>query len=236
MGVGVSSLPISQHLQNQQTGIYNLQQSQPRGPLAPTISNQPLLNPLIPTNTGFNSFVSTRPGTNPPAVPPLPSFLSNPSNFRSHSNPSNPILPQATGYPLGGFGGLQSQPTSFNPNGFGSLQTQPTGFNPSGFGGFQTGSQFIGNGLNPQQGGIGSSVGAFPNFLPPATSPPPDNNSPANIFAQMKSGTFGKDDAPQSADKYDALRMGDPSQVVPQQTGWGVQPNFMPPYSGFGQR
>lgn len=37
--------------------------------------------------------------------------------------------------------------------------------------------------------------------------PQSTNAAPANIFAQMKAGTFASDDdAPQSADKYDALR------------------------------
>ena len=37
---------------------------------------------------------------------------------------------------------------------------------------------------------------------------PPANTNPANVFAQMKSGTFATDNtgAPQSADKYDVLR------------------------------
>jgi hypothetical protein len=67
------------------------------------------------------------------------------------------------------------------------------------------------------------------NMAPPAPSQNKDV-SPANVFAQMKSGTFGDDSAPQPAGKhrylldtlssnvpcagtYDALR--------PQPTGWG---------------
>jgi hypothetical protein len=78
---------------------------------------------------------------------------------------------------------------------------------------------------------------------PPAQAPTKDV-SPANIFAQMKSGTFGDDAAPQEAstyylvrslisyslsmaDRYDALR--------PQPTGWnnGYQQQQQ---TGFGYR
>ena len=48
---------------------------------------------------------------------------------------------------------------------------------------------------------------APPPPVPPLPSQPAVNTNPANIFAQMKSGTFAQDDsAPQGADKYDALR------------------------------
>lgn len=62
---------------------------------------------------------------------------------------------------------------------------------------------------------------------PPNVNPPPDNNSPANIFAAMKAGSFANANAPQSSDKYDALR--------PQPTGWNAlstQPTGFNP--GFG--
>lgn len=52
----------------------------PRGPVAPVYANQPLLNPLIPTQTGMSSFVPTR----------------------------QPLMPTMTGYPMqqgmGGYG------------------------------------------------------------------------------------------------------------------------------------
>ena len=59
----------------------------------------------------------------------------------------------------------------------------PTGFNP-GFGQF---------------GGVASP--------PPAPAPPPQNTNPANVFAQMKSGTFGADNNsdPQNASMCRAL-------------------------------
>ena len=52
----------------------------PRGPVAPVYQNQPLLNPLIPTQTGMNSFVPTR----------------------------QPMAPQMTGYPMMGMSGYPS--------------------------------------------------------------------------------------------------------------------------------
>ena len=52
----------------------------PRGPVAPVYQNQPLLNPLIPTQTGMNSFVPTR----------------------------QPMMPQMTGYPMMGMSGYPS--------------------------------------------------------------------------------------------------------------------------------
>jgi hypothetical protein len=80
--------------------------------------------------------------------------------------------------------------------------------------------------------GFNGGYGQFNSSMsPPPSAPSPANNAnPANIFAQMKSGTFGDDSAPQApgkssspflfrgsgscqtSDRYDALR--------PQQTGW----------------
>ena len=63
----------------------------------------------------------------------------------------------------------------------------PTGFNPGmGMGNFNNGM-------------------SSPPPLPQQQSPQKDT-SPANIFAQMKSGTFAAENAPQDASKYDALR------------------------------
>ncbi|KZT37659.1 hypothetical protein SISSUDRAFT_1048179 [Sistotremastrum suecicum HHB10207 ss-3] len=203
LGMGSSPVPVAQ-LQAQQTGFPGFT---PRGPLAPVPQNQGLLNPLIPTNTGFNSFVPTRPNVpsfQPTNLAPMqPSFLSSqPTGFQplrpilsqptGLPNFNNPILPQATGYP-----NFLPQPTNSNLG------------NVNGFGG---------GALGP-----GSTFGSY-NPSPPAASPPPANNvhSPANVFAQMKSGTFANDQAPQSSDKYDALRMG---PLTSQPTGWGFQGN-----------
>ncbi|KAK7061699.1 hypothetical protein R3P38DRAFT_2831037 [Favolaschia claudopus] len=225
LGMGSSPVPMGQHLNNQRTGLIPSPSPQPqlsayagpRGPLAPVPANQSLLAPLIPTQTGFNSFVPTRPGTAPTmmsspfANPPMqPSFLSS----------------QPTGYP-GGPGPLQAQPTGFQPsfmaaqptgapfggfNGNGFVQSNPTGFGQSPFGNNQ--SPF--NNPAPFNNTNGFSS---PPPVPPLPSSAPANTNPANIFAQMKAGTLGaEDDAPQSSDRYDALR---PNPMVAQTTGWG---------------
>ncbi|KAI0082484.1 hypothetical protein K474DRAFT_1655259 [Panus rudis PR-1116 ss-1] len=235
MGMGNSPVPIGQHLQAQQTGMLPPPQAQqqfnngPRGPFAPVPANQSLLQPLIPTTTGFNSFVPTRPQSTsalPPPQPPQmqpspqpPSFLSNqPTGFPGVGQ-MQPLMAQPTGFPTSG--PLMSQPTGM-PNGFGaspfgnggippvpsmptnnfsSINTNPTGFNP-GFGQSPFGNQH-------------------------SISPPPQSNnttdtSPASVFAKMKSGSFGTDDKgqPQGADKYNALRA-NPMPLTAQPTGWG---------------
>ncbi|KAJ8523034.1 hypothetical protein ONZ45_g480 [Pleurotus djamor] len=195
----------------------------PRGPLAPVPANQSLLQPLVPTQTGFNSFIPTRPPTNPPPPsflsqpPQQPSFLNaQPTSF-INSQPTGfagvqpPLLSQPTGMPMGGFGTMQTIPfqgNGFGQNGPGQVQPTPTGFNP-------------GFGQLPMQ--------SSPPPLP--TSNPTNNTSPANIFAQMKSGTFAADSNsdPQSADRYNALR---PNPIAIQPTGWG---GFQGGYNGYHQ-
>ncbi|KDQ64469.1 hypothetical protein JAAARDRAFT_75108 [Jaapia argillacea MUCL 33604] len=220
LGMGPSPVPIGQHLQGQQTGLFPPpQQSGPRGPFAPVPANQSLLQPLIPTSTGFNNFVPTRPSSAP--FQPQPQFLApQPTGF---GGSPQPFLPQPTGFAPQG--PLLSQPTgmnggsfgNFNPNppyqntGFSPVSSNPTGFNP-GFG------QFSASGLPP---------------VPPLPNAPSKDTSPANVFAQMKSGSFasGNDSgAPQTADKYDALRPN--STPIPAQvTGWGYP--TMTGYQGF---
>lgn len=128
MGMGPSPVPMGQ-IQPQPTGV---QLGTPRGPFAPVPQNQGLLQPLVPTNTGFNSFVPTRPQSNPP--PPVPSLSSpfgNPSPQPSFLNtqPTGFQAPQATGFP-GSIGA--PQPQSAYPS---SINSQPTGF--GGIGGIQ---------------------------------------------------------------------------------------------------
>ncbi|KAI0698514.1 hypothetical protein C8T65DRAFT_10646 [Cerioporus squamosus] len=233
MGMGSSPVPIGQALQAQQTGMFSAPSPGPRGPFAPVPANQALLQPLVPTTTGFSGFVPTRPSASPspfssqpPQQPSLlpqqtgfvggaPSMLSQPTGFQPQG-----IMSQPTGMPSGNFGnyggGMQSvpsfQPTpSFtpvqtNPTGFNPIQSNPTGFNP-GYGQ----SPFGGNGYNAT---------SLPP-VPPVPSQASVNTNPANIFAQMKSGTFAQDDAgPQGADKYDALRP-NPTPLTVQSTGWG---------------
>ncbi|KIJ56862.1 hypothetical protein M422DRAFT_62777 [Sphaerobolus stellatus SS14] len=258
LGFGSSPVPIGQHLQNQQTGLYQIPGNGPRGPLAPVPSNQGLLNPLVPA-IGINQFIPTRPTSNPPfqtLSTQATGFQSSQPSFLSSPPPGygggSPLLPQQTGFPglgpsngtFGNFTGIAPQPTGFvngftptgannfqSQNSFGGLNAQPTGFNPgfnpnvnSGFSpnanttfnpnvnsGFNPGfNSNVNSGFSPQNSGLPG----LPNFLPPpgrAASPPKDH-SPANIFAQMKAGTFADDTAPQPSDKYDALRA--------QPTGW----------------
>ena len=219
LGMGASPLPLGQHLQSQRTGMYAQPlQNGARGPLAPVPANQGLLNPLIPTNTGFNQFVPTRPASNPPFQPsPQPSFLPQgqpaflsapPIGF----GPNGPLVSQPTGFP-----GIPQQQTGFpaisaQPTGFGNALATPNFMPPNGYGGVQSSEQ-IGPpsclvdltrvrtdlpGFNPS-----FSQPSFNNGgLAPPSAPPQKDHSPANVFAQMKSGTFGNDAAPQPAGMY----------------------------------
>ncbi|KAF8627174.1 hypothetical protein AX15_004492 [Amanita polypyramis BW_CC] len=219
LGMSPSPLPKGQHLQNpqlqsQQPSLVPSPSPQPqfqpqshngpRGPYAPVPANQSLLQPLIPTQTGFGGFIPTRPINNASTTATVSSLTSNAQpSFLTHQPtglPNQMLLPQVTGVP---FGAVQTG-GNFGP---GPLPMQPqfTGFNPGA-------GQFIPN-----------------NFTAPPVPPLPssvansngNNNStsPANVFAQMKSGTFANEDnpQPQSAEKYDALR---PSPFIAQPTGW----------------
>ncbi|CCM04043.1 uncharacterized protein FIBRA_06201 [Fibroporia radiculosa] len=248
LGMGSSPVPIGQHMQHQQTGLLPPPQppqpvNGPRGPLAPVPANQSLLQPLIPTTTGFNNFVPTRPQSVQSSFQsqaPQPSFLSTQPTGFPGSNQS--LLPQATGFPGPVPSPIMAQPTGFNGGNFsaGPMVSQPTGMPANNYGGqmgqmnggftptpsFQNGGGF---GIQSNPTGYASGFGQSP-FGNGASSPPAPpsqpamNTSPANIFAQMKSGTFASDNTsvPQSADKYDALRPA-PSPLTAQPTGWGYQ-------------
>ncbi|CAE6520745.1 unnamed protein product [Rhizoctonia solani] len=120
LGMGNSVAPIGQLLTAQQTGLLG-----PRSPPAPIPSNQSLLAPLVPTSSGFNSFVPTRPGS----TPSFGGFQSQPTGFQ----PSQPsfLQSQPTGFQLSQPSFLQSQPTGFQPTQPSFLQSQPTGFQSS---------------------------------------------------------------------------------------------------------
>lgn len=118
LGMGSSPAPVGQHLQNQYSGVLPLpQQNGPQGPYAPVPANQGLLQPLIPTQTGFNSFVPTRPPLSP---------------FQPQSQPAQPsfLQTQVTGFP-GSSQAITSQPTGFPP---GPMLTRPTGVSSGPFG------------------------------------------------------------------------------------------------------
>lgn len=154
LGVGSSPLPLGQHLFNQQTGLYQPPNNGLRGPLAPIPSNQGLLNPLIPTNTGINHFVPTRPSTNPPPNAfATPSFQFQPPTLSPFSDPGYSTLPS----PPQGFGSpLVAQPTGFHSLAplpstqfSGALSVQRTGFG-GGLGNPGFGSNGINGGLQPR--------------------------------------------------------------------------------------
>ncbi|VDC02124.1 unnamed protein product [Peniophora sp. CBMAI 1063] len=248
LGVGSSPSPLGAHLQAQATGALPPLNG-PRGPLAPVPQNQGLLQPLVPTQTGFRGFVPT---TSPGLQPQPTGFQPQPTGFQPQ--PTG-FQPQPTGFNPSP-GGLQPQPTGFNPSPF---QPQPTGFQPQGFQPQPTGFQPQQTGFQPQQTGFqpqlqpqptgfnpGFGVSQSPPPVPPLPSfaqqgnfglgggiqpqptgfnpgfgqPPPKDTSPANVFAQMKAGTFGDDSAPQGANKYDALRT-NTTPLTAQPTGWG---------------
>ncbi|KAJ3872328.1 hypothetical protein F5051DRAFT_480824 [Lentinula edodes] len=77
MGMSNSPIPMGQHLQAQQTGVYG---PEARGPYVPVPSNQNLLQPLIPTQTGLSSQTLTSLAGNGKA-----SFDKTPSTSKSTS-------------------------------------------------------------------------------------------------------------------------------------------------------
>lgn len=133
LGMGSSPAPIG-HLQNQHSVHPLPEQNGARGPYAPVPANQGLLQPLIPTQTGFNSFVSTRPSVSP---------------FQPQTQPAQPsfLQPQVTGFP-GNTQTIISQPTGFPP---GPILTQPTGISGGSFGGFTPTSPFSNAAAAPVQ-------------------------------------------------------------------------------------
>ncbi|KAG8899325.1 cytoskeletal protein binding protein [Tulasnella sp. 408] len=262
MGMGASPAPMGSLLQAQATGALSPLQAAggPRAPYAPVPQNEGLLKPLIPTTTGFNSFVPTRPGTAPATSLPnagTPSFLTTqPTGFNPSFNPApqptmSPLVPNPTGFAPSS---SPFQPASATSSGFSTasyasansafqapspLATQPTGFgNPGAGSGF--GNPGAGSGFGSQFGGVNpgsnflNTVSSQPTGMfsgPPNVNPAPDTNAPANVFAAMKAGSFANAAAPQSGDRYDALR--------PQPTGWnalgaGVQPQPTGFNPGFG--
>src|SRR6202042_1287398 len=117
---------------NQQSGLLPPQQNGPRGPYAPVPMNQSLLQPLIPTTTGFNSFVPTRPN-NPPFQGQQQQQPFIPSQVTGFPNNPQPVMQQPTGFPS--MGPMLSQPTGMPGGNFGGFGlTSPLQSN-SGFGG-----------------------------------------------------------------------------------------------------
>jgi hypothetical protein len=97
-------------------------------------SNQSLLQPLIPTTTGFNSFVPTRPGNTSFQGQPQQSFI--PSQVTGFPNSTQPMIQQPTGF--NSTGPILSQPTGMPGGNFGSFGPTPSFQNNGGFVGVQT--------------------------------------------------------------------------------------------------
>lgn len=154
----------------------------PRGPVAPVASNAPLLTPLVPTNTGFNSFIPTRPSG-------MGGLMAQPTGFQQpmQTGFQQPMAtgfqqpmqtgyqqPMQTGYvppppppmPMQQPSFLQSQPTGYGaPSAPAPLQAQMTGFAPGGI-----------RQWSPQP----------PAAPTPTPSTPVDRYQPQNVFASMK--------------------------------------------------
>ncbi|KAA1095194.1 cytoskeletal protein binding protein [Puccinia graminis f. sp. tritici] len=194
----------------------------PRGPLAPVASNAPLLNPLVPLNSGMSGFVPTRPNTlqaQPTGFNPTNSQMNSSSGFTP-----NPMAMQPTGMGLGmgnqgGIQMIQSQPTGMmQPPAFGMMQSQPTGMmqsQPTGMMQSQptgmmqshmtgmapqpTGMNQMGNmqpqmtGFNPAfSSGLTPPVPSIPSMYAGSSQPPAKSFNPSDIFGQMKTGQFAQ--------------------------------------------
>jgi hypothetical protein len=192
LGMGSSTLPIGQHLQNPQLQsqypILSTPSPQPqlqtqplngpRGPFAPVPANQSLLQPLVPTRTGFTGFIPTRPiSVNGQSSLTLPSlqqpFLSQqptgiPNQLQFHPQPH--LSQQPTGIP----NQLQLHPQPL-------LSQQPTGIPNQ----LQLHPQPL---LSQQPTGIPNQA-----LLPQATGVP-FNSFTSSTF--QSSGNFGPNPAP----------------------------------------
>jgi actin cytoskeleton-regulatory complex protein SLA1 len=211
LGMGSSPIPIGQHVQNQQSGLLAPQQNGPRGPYAPVLANQSLLQPLIPTTSVLNSFVPTRPG----AIQgqPQQSFIS--SQITGFPNSPQPMMQQPTGFPS--MGPMLPQPTGMAGTNYSGFGTTPSFQNNGSFSGVQISGfsakckvvRDIDSAADPTGFNTGFGQSPFnrlasPPPVPPLPSSTSNNISPANIFAQMKSGTFasGNEHGPQPQGKY----------------------------------
>ena len=126
LGMGSSTVPLGQ-LQSQQTSTpqpYN----GPRGPFAPVPANQQLLQPLVPTQTGFSGFVPTRASSTPAFLTSqqtgMPAMISQPTGVPG----SQPLMSQPTGMPFSAFNSASPFGQSNNASPFGQIN------NPSPFG------------------------------------------------------------------------------------------------------
>ena len=121
MGTSPSPLSMGQHFANQAPVLSHSPQpyNGPRGPFAPVPANQGLLQPLIPTQTGFTGFVPTKPVSSPfsSSLSPPPFLSQQPTGF-SHPQP---ILLQPTGNV---FNPINPMPRFQGNSGFASVQAR----------------------------------------------------------------------------------------------------------------
>ncbi|KAL8280638.1 hypothetical protein RQP46_006961 [Phenoliferia psychrophenolica] len=243
--------------QSQAPPIQAFNPNAPRGPVAPVPANQGLLQPLIPTQTGFRPQFSQAPlmpsVTGYPGMMAQQSFSAQPS-YNGFQAPMGmqptgmPMGMQPTGAPMG------MQPTG-SPN-FMLQQQQPQqSFIPPQMTGFQQ--------QQPAPSSYNQVPGRFPSPAQPIQfnpMPPPHSQAPPaatataqfqpnNIFASMKDGSFAKGSSqlgPQEPGKYDALRpqptgmqfasQGFPGGLQPQQTGFVPQQQpVYPQQTGYNQ-
>ncbi|KAI8456989.1 hypothetical protein BY996DRAFT_4578923 [Phakopsora pachyrhizi] len=182
----------------------------PRGPLAPVAANAPLLNPLIPTNTGMRGFVPTT----------RQSLTAQPTGYQGQSllpHQNATFLPGAMGNSLN-TSSMAMQPTGMgtsNVIGSGAVYNQGMGMAQSQFAGMsQVGT------MQPHLTGFNQNFStatappvplipsAFAMSNPPSAPSAPKSFNPSDIFAQMKTGQFAKNEdlGPQDPNKYNALR------------------------------
>lgn len=162
----------------------------PRGPFAPVAQNAPMLNPLVPTQTGFNGFVPTRPqstGMMPQStgMPPMSmgsqptGMMSPPSSMgmgMSMGMQPTGMMAQPTGMPMASMGmsGPQPQPTGYMPPQQ-QQQPQPTGFAPQMSSYQQPQPQY----QQPQMG-----------MQPTGFQPQPQQQQPQQGLAPQPTGVF----------------------------------------------
>ena len=184
MGMGNSPLPIGQlqsnglSLQPQLTAAPSM--NGPRGPFAPVPGNQGLLQPLVPTRTGFTGFVPTGPSNNLGTgnfVGGMGGGFQPPQNLPPQQTGfvNQPVMPNPTGFPSNGLGqtqGFLPQQTGFpNTNGYHTPSPAPPvppvpplpNFQSHGMMSNQTG--FPGGG--PGFSGMGSGFGGVQNSKRP---------------------------------------------------------------------
>lgn len=184
----------------------------PRGPYAPVVQNAPMLNPLVPTQTGFNGFVPTRPqstgmmpqstGMPPMSMGPQPTgMMSPPSSMgmgMSMGMQPTGMMAQSAGMPMGmpgsmGMSGPQPQPTGYMPQ----QQPQPTGFAPQMSSYQQPQPQY-------QQPQMGMQPTGFQQPQPPQQPQQGLAPQPTGVFANPS--MFGQQQQPQPTGSSPANR------------------------------